>query len=190
MSLGTMVTTSELTMIFLAHHELQTEQEVKESYKWAESPKTHLLFLFIEATQVFREKPLSGGVEFEAILRFGEAVSLVWEEHILVLDALAFHDLDNLLRFALLYAWIIRSLTDEDGNLYLINLEQGGAGFQKLLLGIRVTDTLIKDGKQGCPVWRNSFNQRYQIAGSDDIHGTAKKVGRESGSHQGGIATK
>ena len=38
MSLGTMVTTSELTMIFLAHHELQTEQVVKESYKWAESP--------------------------------------------------------------------------------------------------------------------------------------------------------
>ncbi len=32
------VTTSELTIIFLAHHELQTEQEVKESCKWAESP--------------------------------------------------------------------------------------------------------------------------------------------------------
>ncbi len=109
---------------------------------------------------MFREKLLSRGVEFEAVLRFGEPVPLVWEEHILVLDALAFHGLDNLFRFALLYAWIICSLTNEDRNLYLINLEQGRARFQKLFLGIRVTDTLMKDGQQWCPVWWNSFNQR------------------------------
>jgi hypothetical protein len=44
MSLGTIATTSGLVLIFLPHHDLQTEQKAKESYKWVENPKAHPFF--------------------------------------------------------------------------------------------------------------------------------------------------
>src|SRR5258706_12033116 len=146
--------------------------------------QTHLFLLFVTSSQVFREKFFSCGIELETILRPGKAMTLIWEEHVLVLDTLTFHCLHDLLRFALLHPWIISSLRNQDRNLYLFHLEQRRTRFQKLLFCIRITNTVIKHGQQRCPVGWNCFNQRYQTAGANNIHGTTTEIARKSSSDQ------
>ena len=67
------------------------------------------------------EEAFGGCVEFEAILGFGEAVSFIRKEHIVMIDAFFDQGSYNLLGLGLLDAWIVGTLRDEQGDpLFLV----------------------------------------------------------------------
>src|SRR5438094_3648883 len=70
------------------------------------------------------KKFFGGCVKLEPIFRLGEAMALVGEEHVLVIDALALHSLDNLFRLRLFYTRVICPLTNQDRYFDLIDPEQ------------------------------------------------------------------
>src|SRR5450759_1123649 len=84
-----------------------------------------LMSIFLEAAaKMFGKKLFCRRVELETILRFGKAMALIGEEHILIVYALAFHRLDDLFGLSLFHAWIIRSLRDEHGDFHLVDFEK------------------------------------------------------------------
>ena len=95
------------------------------------------------------EKFFGGCEKLEAVFRPGEAVALVGEEHVLVIDALALHRFDNLFGFRLLHSRVICPLTDQDRYLDLIDLEQWRTRIQKLFFGIGIADPLVEGRQEG-----------------------------------------
>src|SRR5438128_2103282 len=83
-----------------------------------------LVSSLLEATaQVLSEKLLCRREKLETVLRFGEPVSLIGEEHIFVINALALHGCNDLFGLGLFHTRIIGSLPDEYGYLDLVDLE-------------------------------------------------------------------
>src|SRR5262245_9664245 len=66
------------------------------------------------AAQVLGEEPLGHCEELHAVLGFGEAVALVVEEEVLVVDSLVLHGVDDLLGLGLLHPGVVGALGDED----------------------------------------------------------------------------
>src|SRR5258708_1942969 len=135
------------------------------------------------------EKFFGGCEKLEAIFRLGEAVALVGEEHVLVLDALALHGLDNLFRLRLFYTRVICPLTNQDRDLDLIDPEQWRTRIQKLFLGIGITDPLVEGRQESRPIWGNCPYQCVQVGRAYNVYGTAEKVVCKRCTHQGSVAT-
>src|SRR3954452_6249347 len=76
------------------------------------TPVRHLLFL-VASAQVTGQEVLGGGVELDPVRRLGEAVALIGEQHVLVLDAGLAQRGDDLLRLGLLYPRVVRALRDK-----------------------------------------------------------------------------
>src|SRR5947209_16586655 len=112
----------------------------------------------------------------------------IWETQILAVYALIFHRRDDLFGLGLFHTRIICSLGDEHGYFDLVNLEEGRARAQKILLGIRVTDTIMKCCQEGRPVGWNRFNQRDKVARADNIDSAAEEVRSECCAHKGSVA--
>src|SRR2546421_7524925 len=149
-----------------------------------------VMIIILEATtQVPGEEFLCHRIEFESILRPGEAMSFVREEQILVVYALIFHRSDDLFGLSLFHTGVICTLRNEHGYFDLVNLVEGRARAQKFLLGIGVTDSIMKSCQEGRPVGWNRFNQRDEVARADDIDCAAEEVRSECGTHQGGVTT-
>ena len=86
---------------------------------------------------------LCGCIELEAVFWFDKSVTLIGEEHIFVFDALFLHRLNNLFRFGLFHTGIVRPLSNQDRDPYLIDLEERRAGFQELLLRVRIAHSFV-----------------------------------------------
>src|SRR5207247_11254412 len=82
-----------------------------------------VILILKAAFQVLREEFFCRCIEFEPVLWLGEAMSLVGEEHILVIYAFAFHRCNDLFSLGLFHTMIIVSLLIQHGYLNLVNLE-------------------------------------------------------------------
>ena len=98
------------------------------------------------AAEVLGEETFGLRIELEAVLRTGEAMAFVLEEQVLVVYALFTKGGDYLLGLGPLDARVIRSLGDEKGYLYLVHVEERGAGLKELLLGVGVAYPLVEGG--------------------------------------------
>src|SRR5579885_1946982 len=72
---------------------------------------------FVAPAEVLGEKLFGCGVKLEPVFGFGEAVALVWEKQVLVIDPFALHSGNDLLGLCLLDARIVSPLRDQHGNL-------------------------------------------------------------------------
>ena len=83
-------------------------------------------------TEVLGEETFGPRAELEAVLWPREAMALVLKEEVLVVYALLLHRGDNLLRFGLFDARVVRPLGYEYGNLDPVDEEQRRTRLQKL----------------------------------------------------------
>src|SRR6266568_401759 len=104
---------------------------------------------FITSTKMLSEEFFCRCIEFKPIFRLGETVALVGEEHVLVIDALALHGIDDLFGLSLFYTRVICPLTNQDRYLDLIDPEQWRTRIQKLFFGVGITDPPV-EGRQEC----------------------------------------
>src|SRR5436305_1207337 len=70
-------------------------------------------FLFRAATQMPGEEPFRGGIEAQPVRRLGEPVTLVGEQHVLVIDSGLPQRRDDLLRLRLLHPRVVGALRDQ-----------------------------------------------------------------------------
>src|SRR5580692_3140085 len=72
--------------------------------------------VFGAAAEVAGQEPLGGGVEAQPVLRLGEAVALVGEQQVLVVDPSLDQRGDDLLRLGLLDPRVVGALGDQQRN--------------------------------------------------------------------------
>jgi Fic family protein len=92
-------------------------EEVKSAAGGAHAIHDPYAELLLEAAaEVLGEELLRGGVELHPVLRLGEAVALVGEQHVLMVDAGLGQGRDYLLGFGLLHPGVVGTLCDEQRN--------------------------------------------------------------------------
>ena len=131
------------------------------------------------APEVLGKEGFGGRIELEAVLGLREAVTLVGEEHVGVVNPLLFERGDNLLGFCLLDPWVVGTLRDKERYLDVARPRQWRARPQKLLLGGRVADPALELLEDGDPVRGHRLEQGLQVGRADDVDRAGEDRRRE-----------
>lgn len=91
------------------------------------------------------EELLSGTVEREPVLGLYEAVALVGEQHVGVLEALVLHGGDDLLRLCLLDAGVVGALPDEDRDADVVDARERGPRPEEVAIVLWVAEQPVED---------------------------------------------
>ena len=140
------------------------------------------------AAQVLGQEALGGGEELHAVLGLGEAVALVGEQQVLVVDALLGQRGDDLLGLGLLHPGIVGPLGDEQGDLDVAGPGERRPLPHELLLGVGVPDPGVELGDHRRPVRRDRLDEGLEVRRADDVDRAGEDVGGEGGADQGGVA--